>query len=163
MTEDQLRAHYARLGMATPPAHTAPRKPRRHLAAELPVLPSALGGRAALEALPALEAHASGSARMNKLEARYWTEIVQPLVRSGEVADAGFGRLSLRISQRGWYRPDFDLWLPDGSLILDETKGYMQEDALVKLKAIAALYPRVRVRVARHDRRVGWTVQIILR
>ena len=40
-----------------------------------------------------------------------------------------------------FYRPDFMVQMPDGTLQIHETKGHWEDDALVKIKVAASLYP----------------------
>jgi hypothetical protein len=74
---------------------------------------------------------------------------------AGEVLRWRYQPVSLRLGYRLWYRPDFGLLLADGTFELHEVKGgkveqgpkgercvpYMREDAAVKVRAAASLYP----------------------
>ncbi|MGD0968655.1 MAG: hypothetical protein ABR949_10240 [Candidatus Aquilonibacter sp.] len=55
------------------------------------------------------------------------------------------------------YTPDFAVMLADGSLEMHETKGFMREDALVKIKLAAELFP-FRFFLVKRDRD-GWDVK----
>lgn len=84
---------------------------------------------------------------MNKLEARYARHLERRR-RSGEIVWWKFEPIGLRLAKRCTYNPDFLVMLADGELEVHETKGFMREDAHVKLKATAAMFP-FRVLVAR--------------
>ena len=48
--------------------------------------------------------------------------------------------------------PDFDVWHLDGLLTLIEVKGYLRDDATVKLKACREMYPHFRWRMVRRTK-----------
>lgn len=72
---------------------------------------------------------------------RAYAERLRLLQLGGEVAKFWFEALKLQIGSRCWYTPDFLVQLPTGELQLHEVKGFMRDDALVKLKAVAAQFP----------------------
>lgn len=74
---------------------------------------------------------------MNKLERRY-SEL---LAADPNVWSFYFGSVKFRLANNTWYTPDFFVILQDGTAEVHETKGYWEDDARVKWKATADLYP----------------------
>lgn len=100
---------------------------------------------------------------MNKLEAAYAVHL-DTLKAAGEVADWKFESIKLRLADRTWYTPDFCVMEPDGSLRFDETKGFLRDDAAVKLKVAAEQYPWFRFRLVKQRARKqggGWDIKEI--
>ncbi|ENH6340913.1 DUF1064 domain-containing protein [Burkholderia vietnamiensis] len=78
--------------------------------------------------------------RMNKTEAAY-AELLAARVHVGEILEFKFESLKLRLADRTWYTPDFAVVLPDGAREIHEVKGHWTDDARVKIKVAAELYP----------------------
>ena len=75
--------------------------------------------------------------KMNKMERAYGCTLeVRP-----DVVWHEFEGITLRLGNDCRYTPDFSLMLRDGSIECHETKGFMRDDALVKIKVAAASYP----------------------
>jgi hypothetical protein len=77
---------------------------------------------------------------MNKTEAEY-AQLLELRLRAGEIHWYGFERIKLRLADNTFYTPDFALLMPDNSLQFHETKGFMRDDANVKIKVAAGWYP----------------------
>lgn len=77
---------------------------------------------------------------MNRTEERY-AELLQARKAAGEIADWWFEAVTLRLANRTGFTPDFMVQLPNGTLELHEVKGFWREDARVKIKVAAALFP----------------------
>jgi len=75
--------------------------------------------------------------KMNKTEREYGCM----LEARGDVLWMEFEGLTLRLGDDCRYTPDFTLMLRDGTIECHETKGFMRDDALVKIKVAAASYP----------------------
>jgi hypothetical protein len=60
---------------------------------------------------------------------------------SGEVLWHKFEGIKLRLADNTFYTPDFAVMLADGTMQLQDVKGWMMEDAHVKIKVAASLYP----------------------
>lgn len=73
---------------------------------------------------------------MNKLE-RAWYE---NLIRTNPDYIVLAQQLKLRLADKTWYTPDFVCMCPDGILRVYETKGFMRDDAAVKIKVAADQY-----------------------
>lgn len=79
---------------------------------------------------------------LNKLEQRYADELESQLQR-GEIAYWKAHPFGLRLADKTFYHPDFLVMLADGTLEVHETKGFMRDDANVKLKVAASQFPFV--------------------
>jgi hypothetical protein len=77
---------------------------------------------------------------MNKTEAAY-SKVLDALVVAGDVHRYWFESVSFSIGTDCRYVPDFLVQLTSGELEVHEVKGFMREDARVKLRAFAAMYP----------------------
>ena len=64
------------------------------------------------------------------------------LKQSGEIRDWAYGAVKFRVGLKiSWYEPDFLVINPDWTITMHEYKGHWREDARVKIKAAAHLYP----------------------
>lgn len=77
---------------------------------------------------------------MNALESAYDT-VLRARQRAGEVAWYRFEGIKLRLADKTFYTPDFAVMLADGTIELHETKGFWEDDARVKIKVAAEMYP----------------------
>jgi len=77
---------------------------------------------------------------MNKTEAAYDAHLGL-LVHAGEVLWRKFEGVKLRLADNTFYTCDFAVLARDGILEMHEIKGFMQDDAAVKIKVAAAMYP----------------------
>jgi hypothetical protein len=81
---------------------------------------------------------------MNKSEAMHARRLERRKLK-GEVLQYEYEGLTFRLAPRTRYTPDFAVWLADGSLECHEVKGGIwRDDARVKIKVAARLYPHVR-------------------
>ena len=94
---------------------------------------------------------------MNRLEQRY-SDHLRTLQLAGEIHSFSFERHNLKLADKTYYKPDFEVMLPDGSIEFHEVKGYMQEDANVKLKVAAQQFPQYVFRLIYWDKWTGWKV-----
>lgn len=77
---------------------------------------------------------------MNGLEASY-ARYLDGLKAGGQILWYNFHGVGLRLADRTFFYPDFLVIAQDGFLEVHETKGRMMDDAHVKLKVAAAIYP----------------------
>jgi hypothetical protein len=77
---------------------------------------------------------------MNKTEAKYAGEL-ELLKRAGVIQWFMFEGIKLRLADKTFYSPDFFVMLADGTLECKEVKGFWQDDARVKIKVAASMYP----------------------
>lgn len=78
--------------------------------------------------------------RMNKTEARY-AAILEARKIAGEIREWHFEAVTLRLGDDCRYTPDFLVVLADGTLEFHETKGFWRDDAKVKVRVAASLFP----------------------
>ena len=78
--------------------------------------------------------------RMNKLEAKYAAHL-ETMRRAGKILLWRFESVKFRLADRTWYTPDFYIMRPDGTVEIHETKGWMEDDANVKIKTTAEQFP----------------------
>ena len=81
---------------------------------------------------------------MNKLEASY-AALLELRRRAGEVQSFTFEAIKFRLAANTFYTPDFFVIAADGTCEIHETKGFWEEDARVKTKVFAELFPMFRV------------------
>lgn len=98
--------------------------------------------------------------QMNKTEAAYADTLAWQM-REGQVAWFKFEGVKLRLADNTFYSPDFAVMLADGSLECHEVKGFWAEDARVKIKVAAELYPFKFIAVTAKPKRDGggWKVE----
>ena len=80
------------------------------------------------------------SGAMNKTEARYHAEVIEPMMRCGAATWSRFGAIKLRLAAKTFLTVDFAVLRSDGVLELIDVKGakiVYQEDAKVKMKVAA--------------------------
>ena len=77
---------------------------------------------------------------MNKTEAAY-AQRLEVLRQRGEVIWYKFEGVKLRLADNTFYSPDFAVMVQSGQMEMHEVKGYWQDDARVKIKVAADLYP----------------------
>ena len=77
---------------------------------------------------------------LNKTEQAYQEHLIQRQ-HAGEVAWFKFEGIKLRLADNTHYTPDFAVMLADGQMEIHETKGFWTDDARVKIKVAAELYP----------------------
>jgi hypothetical protein len=77
---------------------------------------------------------------MNKIERRY-SEHLELRRRAGEIVWWGYESIKLRLATRTYFTPDFAVQPPIGRLEIHETKGFWREDARLKMKTAAELFP----------------------
>ena len=77
---------------------------------------------------------------MNKTEAEY-AELLELLKVSGEVLWYRFEGIKLRLADNTFYTPDFMVLMRNNEIECHEIKGFWQDDARVKIKVAADLYP----------------------
>lgn len=78
---------------------------------------------------------------MNKTEQRY-ADRLELLKKAGEILDWKFDSMKLRLADKTFYETDFLVVASDFTWQVHEVKGgFITDDAAVKLKVAASLYP----------------------
>jgi hypothetical protein len=78
--------------------------------------------------------------QMNKTESAY-SDHLERLRIAGEVLWYKFEGIKFRLADNTFYTPDFAVMRSDSSMEIHEVKGFMTEDANVKIKVAADMYP----------------------
>ncbi len=78
--------------------------------------------------------------KMNSLESEYATQLEYQRLQ-GEIAWWRFEGITLKLADDCRLTPDFFVMLNNGELECRETKGHWQEDAKIKMRVAASLYP----------------------
>lgn len=76
----------------------------------------------------------------NKTEQAY-ENLLEAMRISGEVLWYKFEGMKLRLADNTFYTPDFAVMLSSGQIEMHEVKGFWQDDARVKIKIAADMYP----------------------
>lgn len=77
---------------------------------------------------------------MNTLESRYAMRL-EAMRMAGELACWTFEAVKLRLADKTFYTPDFLVIHLNGDIEFHETKGFWRDDARVKIKVAAELFP----------------------
>ncbi len=77
---------------------------------------------------------------MNKLEGDYKARLFMQGL-AGESVWFDYEPFKLRLADKTTYTPDFAVLTSKGKLEFHEVKGFMRDDAHVKLKVAAAMFP----------------------
>ncbi len=97
--------------------------------------------------------------QMNKLEAKY-ADFLRARQMAGEIIEWHFEAIKLRLAPKTFYDTDFLVMNSDYEIEIHEVKGFVEDDAIVKLKVAAAKYP-FRFLMVKHDKLLGWTWETI--
>ncbi|MEQ8820486.1 MAG: DUF1064 domain-containing protein [Sumerlaeia bacterium] len=100
---------------------------------------------------------------MNKTEQEY-AMILKSRKAAGEVAWFAFEPWGLRLADNTRYNPDFVVLMADGTIEVHEVKGFWRDDARVKFKTAANLYPFLIFRAVQKARKKdggGWIVETL--
>ena len=90
---------------------------------------------------------------MNKTEAAYAQDL-EILRQTGAIAWWAFEGLKFRLADATFYTPDFSVMLANGELQAHEIKGHWEDDAKVKIKVAASLFPVQFIAIKKN--RLGW-------
>jgi len=77
---------------------------------------------------------------MNKLETQYRDSLAM-MAHAGEIRSFHYEALKLRLADRTSYTPDFMVVANDMTIELHEVKGFWEDDARVKIKVAAEMFP----------------------
>lgn len=97
---------------------------------------------------------------MNKTEAAYAGHL-EDLKRKGALLWYRFEGVKLRLADNTFYTPDFAVMSAAGTLEMHEVKGYWQDDARVKIKVAAEMYPFrfVAIKAEAKKNGGGWKIE----
>lgn len=95
--------------------------------------------------------------KMNLTEARY-AEILERKRLAGEIKRYEFEKIKFNLADKTTYTPDFYVVFP-GHIEFHEVKGFLREDANVKFKIAAEMFPEFRwVMVRWRNKKTGWEI-----
>jgi len=97
---------------------------------------------------------------LNKTEEAY-SLYLESRKYAGEILWYKFEGLKFKLADNTSYTPDFVVMMKDCSIELHEVKGYWQDDAKVKIKVAASLYPFKFIAVKAVSKKLGggWSVE----
>jgi len=90
--------------------------------------------------------HVAGE--MNGMEKRY-AAYLETRRLCGEIAKWRFEAIKLKLARATFLNIDFMVTMLDNHIELHETKGHMEDDAIVKLKIAAQMFPEFRIVVVK--------------
>lgn len=98
--------------------------------------------------------------QMNKTEQAYCDRL-EILKRTGEIQYFKFEGMKFRLADNTFYTPDFIVVNRNGEVECHEVKGFWVDDAKVKIKVAASLYPFkfIAVKVKTKKEGGGWKVE----
>lgn len=99
-------------------------------------------------------------AGMNKLEKAY-AMALESEKRMGTIAAWRYERITLKLADDTRYTPDFWILEADGLTRFDETKGFLRDDARVKLQVAATQFPEFTFRMVKLEKSGAWFVKVI--
>lgn len=108
----------------------------------------------AVRAKPTMRQNRGG---MNKTEQAFYEHLKTTLPEFRIYAQS----FTLKIANGCRYTPDFVLIGDDGRLHAYETKGFMRDDAAVKIKVAASLYPAIQFTLV-HRKKGAWHMEAVL-
>lgn len=95
--------------------------------------------------------------KANKTEAAYG-DFLELRKRAGEVLWYKFEGMKFKLADNTFYTPDYPVLLADHTMEMHEIKGFMTEDANVKIKIAADLYPFKFIIVRKGKTPTSWTL-----
>jgi hypothetical protein len=79
----------------------------------------------------------------NKLEAKFG-RYLDYIKQRGDIKDYRFESVKFRLAKRTWFTPDYYAIRSDDAHLVFEVKGHWEDDARVKIKVAAEMYPHLR-------------------
>ena len=98
--------------------------------------------------------------QMNKTEQMYASHL-EALKAAGEVIWYKFEGMKFRLADNTFFTPDYVVMRSNGALEAHEVKGFWQDDARVKIKVAADMYPIkfIAVKVLPKNKGGGWATE----
>ena len=94
---------------------------------------------------------------LNRLEAKY-AQALEMQKRLGEIVDYKIHPFGLRLADKTFYHPDFLIVYTD-RFEIHETKGFMRDDANVKIKVAAAQFPWIKFKLVTWSKAECWQIK----
>lgn len=92
--------------------------------------------------------------QMNGTEEAYHQHLAQRQ-HAGEIAWFKFEGMTFKLADDTRYTPDFVVMLADGQMEIHEVKGFWTDDARVKIKVAAALFPFAFIAIKKKAKKDG--------
>ena len=98
--------------------------------------------------------------QLNKTEQAYG-DCLEQRKQAGEIAWYKFEGIKLRLADNTFYTPDFAVMGVGGEMEMHEVKGFWRDDAWVKIKIAADMYPFRFIAVTARAKKAGggWTIE----
>ena len=97
---------------------------------------------------------------MNKTEAKY-ANLLESRRVAGEILSYHFEEIKFKIGHNCWYTPDFFV-VKQNCLEVHEVKGFMRDDARVKIKAARYRYPWFNWFLCYYkNKKLGWKIEAV--
>jgi hypothetical protein len=94
---------------------------------------------------------------MNKTETAYALEL-EVLRRADQIRSYRFEAIKFRLADRTFYTPDF-MVVTNEEVQFHEVKGFWEEDARVKIKVVAEMYPEFAFIAIRKIKGGRWEIE----
>lgn len=92
---------------------------------------------------------------MNQTESKYANHL-ESLKIAGEVAWYAFDSMKFRLADKTFYSPDFIVMKSTGELEAHEVKGHWEDDARVKIKVAAGMFPIPFIAIKYNSKNNSW-------
>ena len=99
--------------------------------------------------------------QMNQTEQAY-CKYLEDMKIAKEIVWYKFEAMKFRLADNTFYTPDFAVMRNDGALELHEVKGFWADDARVKIKVAADMYPFAFIAVKKQSKKAGggWDIEL---
>lgn len=94
------------------------------------------------------------ASQMNKTELEY-ADTLEKQKYIGDILWYKFEGIKFRLADNTFYSPDFAVMLSTGEMQIHEVKGFWEDDAKVKIKVAADLYPFTFIAVSKKAKKHG--------
>lgn len=160
-TEADLAAHFARKGVDDVCAALGKRQgqkgqQKRCQAVKEPLSPC---WRKLLDIPGVTEKPTPG--KMNKWEEEFARQLFERMM-ADEISGYMFERFRFELAHKCLYIPDFMILHPHGGFAAAEVKGFRRDDAMVKLKVAARMYPDINFSLWTKEKGL-WTVYPVVK
>tara|TARA_R110000796_G_scaffold95459_2_gene200686 strand:+ start:21009 stop:21326 length:318 start_codon:yes stop_codon:yes gene_type:complete len=99
--------------------------------------------------------------KMNQTEAAY-AALLESEKQAGEIVWYSFEGMTFKLADNTRYTPDFAVMRADGLMEMREVKGFWRDDARVKIKVAAELFPFRFIAVKKQSKKAGggWSQEV---
>ncbi len=94
---------------------------------------------------------------MNGLERKFRDDYIMPRVRTGEILTWSFEMFTIKLAHNLHYTPDFRIKNAAGVVAFYETKGFLREDAWIKMKICEKLVDES-LYLCKWSKAGGWSI-----